>query len=681
MNTNDITLPKAWDKRRSEHLSDADTIDATIQLEETWRHIPQAVRLRSSASLQYLHPPLMAGVGCGIGEDLVAFREDRSAILLAVEEHEMDNASADQGGQRSESESAVIDEACSRFETAWRAGQQPRIEEFLPTESPDKSGTTLLNVLVQLVGIDLEWRWKTADMVAQQETVTKKPSPPAPLPQAGEGSTDAPESSVSFPLRPRLADYVARYALLGPVEQLPCDLIVNEYYARRRYGDQPTHAEYLDVFGSRHPDLAKQLRTIDDGMAAVEHHPSDLLSEDGPPLDTTMQQFGEYVLLDKLGEGGMGVVFKAQHRRMKRFVAVKMIARREIGSPDAVKRFYREVEAAAKLNHPNIVTAYDASEHEGAHYLAMEYVEGKDLAAVVQERGPLPIAQAVDYVIQAARGLQYAHKHQMVHRDIKPSNLMLDKEGTVKILDMGLASIAGLAEDSYRDRLTGTGQVMGTLDYMAPEQALDAHHADARADIYSLGCTLYRLLTGEVLFKCETLAKIIWAHQQAPIPSLCKARTDVPPQLDAAFQKMVAKKPEDRYQSMTEVIIALETCAGKRGVTATLVGEDATAAFPMADNPAVPQGASPGGTATVAKKKVERLAEETLSQQAAAAETSKHLGRDAKLLAAVRKKKTLAVAVGLGLLGVAGIIVLSVILRVHHPDGKDTVVRCLKGAT
>ncbi len=258
-------------------------------------------------------------------------------------------------------------------------------------------------------------------MAARQQTVDKEPSPLAPVPQVGQRDADASGSRVPLPRRPRLADYVARYPLLGPVEQLPNDLIVNEYYARRRYGDRPTHAEYLDAFGSRHPDLAKQLQAIDDGMAAAEHLPPDLVSENGLPPGTTAQQFGEYVLLEKLGEGGMGVVHKARHRRMKRLVAVKMIAKREVGSPDAVKRFYREVETAAKLEHPNIVTAYDAGEHEGLQYLVMQYVEGKDLAAIVQERGPLPIAEAVDYVIQAARGLQYAHKHQMVHRDIKPA--------------------------------------------------------------------------------------------------------------------------------------------------------------------------------------------------------------------------------------------------------------------
>ena len=179
--------------------------------------------------------------------------------------------------------------------------------------------------------------------------------------------------------------------------------------------------------------------------------------------------FGEYVVLDKLGEGGMGVVLKAEHRRMKRLVAVKMIAKKEIGAPDAIKRFHREVEAAAKLNHPNIVQAHDASEHDGIHYLVMEFVEGKDLAALVKERGPLPITQAVDCVVQAARGLQYAHEQGIVHRDIKPGNLLLDKKGTVRILDMGLARVGGLADDSDRDRLTSSGQLMGSCDYMAPE--------------------------------------------------------------------------------------------------------------------------------------------------------------------------------------------------------------------
>ena len=275
----------------------------------------------------------------------------------------------------------------------------------------------------------------------------------------------------------------------------------------------------------------------------------------------------DYELLEKLGSGGMGVVYKARHQRMKRLVAVKLISARNLGSPDAVKRFYREIEAAAKLHHPNIVEAYDAREQEGIHYFVMEYVEGEDLAAVGKRCGPLSVPTAVDYILQAARGLDYAHKHGIVHRDIKPSNLLVSVPspfgrgaggegdwGTVKILDMGLARIAGLPEQDDQDRLTSSGQVMGTMDYMAPEQALDTHQADPRSDIYSLGCTMYRLVTGDPPYRADTFAKLFLMHREAPIPSLCDARPEVPEALDAVCRRMLAKKPEDRYQSMGEVV-------------------------------------------------------------------------------------------------------------------------------
>jgi len=176
--------------------------------------------------------------------------------------------------------------------------------------------------------------------------------------------------------------------------------------------------------------------------------------------------FDEYLILEKLGEGGMGVVFKAQHRRMKRVVAIKMLPAGRLKSPDAVKRFYREVEAAARLSHPNIVTAYDAREQDGLHYLVMEYVEGRDLGTVHSEQQELlGVGQVVGYILQAARGLEYAHKHGVIHRDIKPGNLLVDQEGTVKILDMGLARISettDLGECTCGDRLTKYGQMMGT---------------------------------------------------------------------------------------------------------------------------------------------------------------------------------------------------------------------------
>ncbi len=209
---------------------------------------------------------------------------------------------------------------------------------------------------------------------------------------------------------------------------------------------------------------------------------------------------------------------------------------------------------------PNIVAAYDADEANGVHFLVMEYVEGKDLSALVKRNGPFPVSKAVNYVLQAAKGLEFAHGEGVVHRDIKPANLLLDKKGVVKILDMGLARIEAVGDVATQAELTGTGTIMGTVDYMAPEQGLSTKHADARADIYSLGCTLHYLLIGKPAYGGETVAAKLVAHHNQPIPDLRQLRDDVPKQLQAAFRKMVAKKMEDRYQTMTEVVADLEKC-------------------------------------------------------------------------------------------------------------------------
>ncbi|HEY2253279.1 MAG TPA: serine/threonine-protein kinase [Planctomycetaceae bacterium] len=266
---------------------------------------------------------------------------------------------------------------------------------------------------------------------------------------------------------------------------------------------------------------------------------------------------GNYVLLDKIGAGGMGMVFKAEHRRMKRLVAVKVLP--QAGKdPSLVKRFKREVEAAAKLTHANIVAAYDADEYNGKNFLVMEFVDGVDLAMHVKTNGPLPVDKALDYILQAARGLEHAHARGIVHRDIKPANLLLDKQGAVKILDMGLARIQEVAKPSRpideEAALTDMGNLMGTVDFMSPEQALDSRQADELSDLYSLGGTLHFLLTGRPMFGGDTMMARIMAHRESPIPSLRAARKDVPPEIDTIFQRLVAKNKEGRYPSATELI-------------------------------------------------------------------------------------------------------------------------------
>ena len=268
---------------------------------------------------------------------------------------------------------------------------------------------------------------------------------------------------------------------------------------------------------------------------------------------------GNYLILDKLGQGGMGMVFKAQHRRMMRTVALKVLSPSVTKTKELVQRFQREVQAAARLSHPNIVAAFDADEARGTFFLVMEYVEGSDLASVVKKKGPLPVNDAVRCIVDAARGLEFAHKQGVIHRDIKPANLLLDTAGVVRILDMGLARMEGDAGAGQAE-LTSTGAVMGTIDYMAPEQALSTRNADSRSDVYSLGITLWYLLVGRAAYGGESLMARMLAHRENPIPSLRAARGDVPAALDAVFQKMVAKTPSDRFQSMADVVAALEGC-------------------------------------------------------------------------------------------------------------------------
>jgi serine/threonine protein kinase/WD40 repeat protein len=272
---------------------------------------------------------------------------------------------------------------------------------------------------------------------------------------------------------------------------------------------------------------------------------------------------GPYVLIDKLGAGGMGEVYRARHVRLERVVALKLIRTDRMKSQDAVSRFQREARAAASLSHPNVVTVWEDGQEGNVHFFAMEFVKGVDLSKWVREKGPMPVAHACHFIRQAALGLQHAHERGMVHRDIKPSNLMLVAGANqIKVLDMGLARLdRGDVEDSSSSSdagsITQEGAVMGTPDFLSPEQAMNAHKVDIRADIYSLGCSLYFLLTGQPPFPGGALSeKLLKHHLEEPKP-VRELRAETPEGLANVLAKMMAKKPEDRYQTPGEAAAAL----------------------------------------------------------------------------------------------------------------------------
>ena len=270
---------------------------------------------------------------------------------------------------------------------------------------------------------------------------------------------------------------------------------------------------------------------------------------------------GKYRLLELLGVGGMGAVYLCEHEFMKRLVAVKVLPLDKISSdPTALDRFYREARAVAALDHPNIVRAFDIDKFESVHFLVMEYVDGNSLQEIVskyvQRKAFYDPVCAAHVVAQAAAGLQHASDLGIVHRDIKPGNLLLDRRGTIKVLDMGLARFFDHRNDNLTARLDDKC-VLGTADYLAPEQATN-DPIDVRADIYGLGGTLYFLLTGRSPFPDGTVAQKLVAHQTQKPKAVRQFRSDVPAGLLAVLEKMMEKKPADRYQTPLEVMEALE---------------------------------------------------------------------------------------------------------------------------
>ncbi|QDU75314.1 Serine/threonine-protein kinase PknB [Bremerella volcania] len=293
----------------------------------------------------------------------------------------------------------------------------------------------------------------------------------------------------------------------------------------------------------------------------VDQH-SGIAAPGSEGIPAPLAEHPRYEIVGLIGRGGMGDVYKAQHRKMKRTVALKVINRKLFRQGEAVNRFHREVEAAAQLSHPNVVTAHDADQAGDFHFMVMEYVDGVDLSQVVRDRGVLPTEEACEYIRQAALGLQHAYERGMVHRDIKPHNLMVTADGTVKILDFGLASLApeSLSDaevEEARDELTIAGSIMGTPDFISPEQANNAHAADIRSDIYSLGATFYYLLAGHSPIAGRSVTEKLRNLAENEPESLTMIREDIPADVTAVVEKMLAKNPEERFQTPAEVAEAL----------------------------------------------------------------------------------------------------------------------------
>ncbi|MEZ5941778.1 MAG: protein kinase [Planctomycetaceae bacterium] len=324
-----------------------------------------------------------------------------------------------------------------------------------------------------------------------------------------------------------------------------CETIVN----------MSSHDTFIDLLQE-----AQQLRT---GNTLDQFETSSRPSVRGGDIPPALAEHPRYEIVRLIGKGGMGDVYEALHRKMERRVALKVINRDLFRKTEAVNRFHREVKAAAQLSHPNVVTSHDADQAGDYHFMVMEYVDGVDLSQIVKEQGALPVVDACDYIRQAALGLQHAHERGMVHRDVKPHNLMVTADGTVKILDFGLASLSpeaipGADSVEVRGDLTAAGAIMGTPDFISPEQANDARQVDIRSDIYSLGATMYYLLSGRPPFADGSVMHKLKSHAQVEPDSLKTLRDDVPDELIAMITKMMAKNPDERYLTPSEVANALE---------------------------------------------------------------------------------------------------------------------------
>ncbi|MGE0609497.1 MAG: protein kinase, partial [Pirellulales bacterium] len=366
-----------------------------------------------------------------------------------------------------------------------------------------------------------------------------------------------------------LDDFIARVKQLG---------IASEEEVRAMLAEPPSHVT--------NPLLRRVASALVRAGKATEFQVQSL-------MDGTRIELGPYLFKEKIADGGMGQVFLARHRAMGRKVAVKIIHEKRLGSRHAVARFQREILALASLQHPHIVTAFDAGEIDGVPYLAMEYIDGRNLADEVKHNGRMPVKTAIEYIRQAALGLQYIHSQGIIHRDIKPSNLFVERMGTVKILDLGLSRWADWRDREQPDTandLTADGDLLGTVDFMAPEQFANLRKVDHRSDIYSLGCTLYFLLHARAPFPGGSAGEKLVAHREQPIPALSKARPDIGQQLEKVYQRMLAKDPSERFSQVDDLLKALDALGSRASESLATTAYGSTADAPIDVTPERSQG-------------------------------------------------------------------------------------------
>jgi len=509
------------------------------------------------------------------------------------------------------SHASVIGEICDGFESAWQAGERPRVEEYLSRLPETVAADARRELLRELVMIDLECRWRTAHLA----------SPSADETRHGDRLDTLSD-------RPLIEDYVSRFSELGPLERVPDDLIAYEYSVRHEWGDKPSHDEYSQRFADQSATLVERLSQIDRelglekkpaaagaGLAAptippgepptelptippssppmedATVPPSDTVegvmsapgesSAEAPAVGTNIRYFGDYELLEEIARGGMGVVYKARQVTLNRIVALKMILAGQLAGEEDVQRFHAEAEAAAGLDHPGIVPIFEIGEHEGQHYFSMGFVEGESLSARIRN-GPLPPREAAEYTNKVAEAVAFAHEQGVIHRDLKPANVLLKESPESRdkspeqqdrrkpssssgsrhsTLDcQPMVTDFGLAKKVEGDSgLTATGQILGTPGYMPPEQAAGKiDEVTETADVYSLGAILYNLLTARPPFQADNpLDTLMQVLEQEPV-SPHQLNSKVPRDLETITLKCLDKDSRRRYGSAQQLVDELQ---------------------------------------------------------------------------------------------------------------------------